>query len=103
MPVPPSLDVLVMEDDRLLAELMLHTIQDTGLTTDIADNVVEAKRLLARGSYRVLVLDLILPDSTGGDVLDFIQSEHLPAMYIMVITAAEPALLVKLDRSMVNS
>jgi DNA-binding response OmpR family regulator len=99
----PSLDVLIVEDDRLTCELLVRAVHEESLTTDVAATVVEAKRLLARGSYRVLVLDLMLPDGTGGDVIEFIKSEHLPAMYIMVITAAEPALLAKLDRSMVKS
>jgi DNA-binding NtrC family response regulator len=103
MLAPPTLDVLVVEDDRLISELLLHAIQDAGLTTDVAGNVVEAKRLLARGSYRVLVLDLILPDGTGYDVLDFIQAAKLPTLPIIVITAAEPSLLARLDRAMVKS
>jgi DNA-binding response OmpR family regulator len=99
----PSVDVLVVEDNRLVSELLLHALRSAGLTTDVAGNVVEAKRLLARGSYRVLVLDLILPDGRGSDVLDFIKSERLPPMHIMVITAADPAYLTGIDRSIVKS
>ena len=60
----PPLDVLVVENDRALAELLLRALHRAQLTTDVAGAVTEAKRLLARGSYKVLVLELILPDGT---------------------------------------
>src|SRR5436309_3248079 len=103
MSVPPPLDVLVVEDDRLTCELLVHAIHEEGLTTDVAGTVVEAKRLLARGSYRVVVLDLILPDGTGFDVLEFIRTENLLPLPIIVTTAADASLLMRLDRTMVKS
>lgn len=101
--VAPSLDVLVVEDDRALSELLVRSLHAARLTTDAAGDVAEAKRLLSRGSYAVLVLDLMLPDGTGFDVLDFIRAGKLPPLNIIVITAADGSLLVRLDRSMVKT
>jgi DNA-binding response OmpR family regulator len=70
---------------------------------DVAGDVVEAKRLLARGMYRVLVLDLILPDGTGFDVLDFIKAEKIALLPIVVITGADASLLTRIDRSIVKT
>src|SRR5947209_20238913 len=103
MSVAPSLDVLVVEDDRALSELLVRSLHAASFTTDVAGDVVEAKRLLSRGSYAVLVLDLILPDGTGFDVLDFIKVGELPPVNIVVITAAEGSLLTRLDRSLVKT
>lgn len=103
MPAPPELDVLVVEDDRLISELLVHALHLAGLATDVAGDVLEAKRLLARGSYRTLVLDLILPDGTGFDVLQFIRAQKLPLLPIIVITAADAGLVRQIDRSMVKS
>jgi len=65
--------------------------------------VLEAKRLLTRGRYKVLVLDLLLPDGTGIDVLHFIKSEKAPPPQIIVTTAASDAsLLAQIDRSLVK-
>jgi DNA-binding response OmpR family regulator len=103
MSVAPSLDVLVVEDDRALSELLVRSLHAAHFTTDVAGDVAEAKRLLSRGSYAVLVLDLMLPDGTGFDVLDFIKSEKLPPLQIVVITAADRSLLTRIDRSMVKT
>jgi DNA-binding response OmpR family regulator len=99
----PGIDVLIVEDDRPLSDMLAWAIQRDGLTTDVAGDVAEAKRLLARGSYKVLVLDLLLPDGTGFDLLDFMRAEKLPRLQIVVITAADASLLVKIDRSLVKS
>jgi len=103
MSVAPSVDVLVVEDDRSLSELLVRSLHAARFTTDVAGDVAEAKRLLSRGSYAVLVLDLILPDGTGFDVLDFIKARKLPPMNIVVITAADKSLLTRLDRSIVKT
>jgi DNA-binding response OmpR family regulator len=99
----PDIDVLIVEDDSALSQMLVHAIQRAGLTTDIAGDTVEAKRLLSRGNYRVLVLDLILPDGTGFDILAFIRSEQLPVPQVLVLTAADASLLVKLDRTLVKT
>src|SRR4051812_19197464 len=103
MSVAPSLDVLVVEDDRALSELLVRSLHAARLTTDVAGDVAEARRLLSRGSYAVLVLDLMLPDGTGFDVLDFIKEGKLPPLQIVVITAVDRSLLVRLDRTIVKT
>jgi len=96
-------DVLIVEDDRVLLYLLVHSLHEVDLTTDVAGDVVEAKRLLARHAYAVLVLDLVLPDGSGVDVLEFIKAEKLAPMNIVVITAAEAFLLARIDRSLVKT
>lgn len=100
---PPRIDVLVVEDDGLMSALLVEGLHTLSLSTDVAGTVVEAKRLLARMDYAVVVLDLLLVDGTGFDVLDFMRTERLPTMQVVVVTAAEPALLEQLDRSRVKT
>jgi DNA-binding response OmpR family regulator len=98
----PSVDLLVVEDDRSLSEQLLHSLRDKDRTRDFAADVVEAKRLLARRTYRVVVLDLVLPDGTGFDVLDSIRVEKRSPMHLVVLTA-DASQLVHLDRSAVKT
>jgi len=95
----PPVDVLVVENDRALVELLLPALHRAELTTDVAGDVTEAKRLLARGNYKVLVLELILPDGTGFDVLDFITSPGVAPPHVVVITPYDPSILGRISRS----
>lgn len=55
MPKAPRIDVLVVEDDRPLSELLTRAIRRNDLATDVAGDVLEAKRLLARNQYKVIL------------------------------------------------
>jgi DNA-binding response OmpR family regulator len=104
MPALPQIGVLVVENNAQICAMLTRALRCVGLATDVAATVVETKRLLCRGAYKVLVLDLILEDGTGHEVLDFIRRERLPSMHIIVITAAvEMAAVARLDRSLVNA
>lgn len=99
----PVLDVLIVEDDSVLCRTLIHVARKKNLSVDCAGDVTEAKRLLSRKDYRTLILDLMLPDGTAYDILDFMKSGELPTMNVLVITAAEPAALTKLDRTVVKT
>jgi DNA-binding response OmpR family regulator len=103
MPSPPAIDVLVVEDNGTVSAIVARALQRQGLTTDVAATVVEAKRLLARGAYKVLVLDLMLEDGTGYEILTYLATEKLPPMYIIVTTSTDAAMLAGLDRSLVKA
>jgi DNA-binding response OmpR family regulator len=102
LPLHP-IDVLVVEDDRGLSDLLAHALRRAGLTIAVASDVVGAKRLLARGRYKVLVLDLMLPDGTGFDILSLIKAESVLPPQIMVMPAADASLLEGFDRSVVKT
>jgi DNA-binding NtrC family response regulator len=99
----PLTDVLVVEDDAVTSALVLHLLGEAGLTTDSADSVAATRKLLAENAYKVLVLDLLLPDGTGVEILDFIKSENLGPLPVIVITAADATMIGQLDRSLVKS
>jgi len=98
-----KLDVLIVEDDDVLCRTLIHVARKKNLSVDCAGDVTEAKRLLARRDYKTLILDLMLPDGTAYDILDFMKAGELPTMNVLVITAAEPAALARIDRSVVRT
>ena len=71
-------DVLPRLSLAALSALLVDVFHEKGLSTDVAGDVIEAKRLLARNDYRVVLLDFILPDGNGSDVIDFIKAQQMP-------------------------
>jgi two-component system response regulator RegA len=100
-----EIDVLVVEDSVAVSATIAHALQQKGLTTDVAGDVTEAKRLLSRMRYKAMILDLVLPDGRGGDVLEFIRTAELPRLPVIVITGSfsDGSVFANLDRSMVKS
>ena len=61
--------ILVVEDDQVLSDGLKVGLGLAGMTVDTADTRAQACAAVAAGSFDVIVLDLMLPDGSGLDVL----------------------------------
>ncbi|SNC65179.1 DNA-binding response regulator, OmpR family, contains REC and winged-helix (wHTH) domain [Marinobacter sp. es.048] len=61
--------LLLVEDDRLLADGLTGQLEKAGFSVDSTFTVKEALILAEQEDYRAVVLDLGLPDGNGLDVL----------------------------------
>lgn len=61
--------VLVVEDDRTLAERLCELLQADGFRVDVANTGADADFLIQTERYDALVLDLGLPDGSGANYL----------------------------------
>jgi DNA-binding response OmpR family regulator len=61
--------LLLVEDDRLLAEGLASQLEKAGFSVDVTGTAKEAMLLGVQEDYRAAVLDLGLPDGNGLDVL----------------------------------
>lgn len=61
--------ILVVEDYAPVRAAILQALTEEGFTADSAGNGVDAKRLIGENSYDTVVLDIMLPEVNGLDVL----------------------------------
>ncbi len=61
--------VLICEDDPDMAEILAHMVLAEGVNSDIAGTAEAARAMLATNDYRLLLLDLTLPDADGLELL----------------------------------
>lgn len=64
-----AIRVLVCEDNADVASILAEMLKSEGLVSDIAATGQAARNLLAQNSYRLLLLDLTLPDIDGLEFL----------------------------------
>lgn len=77
MPPPPRLNVLVVEDDRLNADLLrlwLSDIHEPAFDSVAAHSLAAARRELERGRFDAVLLDRTLGDGDGMELLRSIRS-----------------------------
>lgn len=81
--------VLVVEDEKDIADLMLLHLKRDGLDADYTDNGEEALQKLNQRQYDLLILDWMLPGISGLDLCKKIRSEkRVPAQIpILIVTA----------------
>jgi len=81
------MNILLIEDDAVLADGLLHTLSSSGYTVLRADSGCAAERLLDSQNFDLIVLDLGLPDIDGLHLLKrFRQHLSLP---ILILTARD--------------
>ena len=61
--------VLLVDDDQNFTAVLSDYIQQQGLTVSIAHNLCEARALLNQAGPDLLLIDLLLPDGSGLDLL----------------------------------
>ena len=80
----PVAHVLVLEDERALAEMIVEELSGEGYAVTPTASVAGALGALKQGSFDVALLDLNLPDGLGLDVLKAISEEGLPTEAIIL-------------------
>jgi DNA-binding NtrC family response regulator len=94
--------VLIVEDDESLRLLFAALLQHHGFATHSARNGTEAIASIARRPYDVVVLDLMMPVTTGFDVLRHF-AEHTPSLLrrTIITTGVTDKSLNAIDRDSV--
>ncbi len=82
--------VLVVEDSRSLAEVLVEGLRDQGMAVDAAHDGIEAAAKLDLNSYDVVVLDRDLPGIHGDSLCQMITDQHDRAMVLMLTAAGAP-------------
>lgn len=79
--------ILIVEDDRMMAEGVKMALQKEGYTVEIAHTLREGEALLFAKSYHLLILDITLPD---GDGLAFCRKKARETdMPVLLLTAKD--------------
>jgi two-component system copper resistance phosphate regulon response regulator CusR len=66
--------ILFVEDEMQLAELYATMLRKSGYEVDVAKDGVEGFHMAQNGNYDLLLLDLMLPNMSGMDILDGLQN-----------------------------
>lgn len=84
-----SAKVLVVEDDKKIAELIRFTLTKNGYQCDTVYNGRSALDILKTQNFDLVLLDTSLPDISGVDVLKTIkQNDILKHIKIVLMTAS---------------
>lgn len=79
--------ILIVEDDDAISQLLFEALTKDGYECEQAFSGTEAKRLLEKESYCLVMLDLMLPGISGENVLAFLREEKQTP--VIVLTAKD--------------
>ncbi|HSW50363.1 MAG TPA: response regulator transcription factor [Bryobacteraceae bacterium] len=69
--------ILLIEDEKRIADFIARGLEESGFSTDIAENGHQALDRISDAVYDLVILDLMLPDMDGLVVLEKIRSRKV--------------------------
>jgi two-component system OmpR family response regulator len=95
--------VLVVDDDPVIRQMIVHVLERNALIVDEAADGAEALALVRENRYAVILLDLIMPGTDGFAVLDALDGPGTPAPpVVLVVTGADRRDLAHLDPNRIH-
>ncbi len=102
MPDLPRYRALLVEDDSAIRRLVEKLLQRRGVAIDAAADGRRALERLGSGTrYDVVILDLMVPEVSGFDVIRHV-GEHHRATPVAVVSAVSQPALAQLDPRVVK-
>lgn len=92
---------LVVEDDPAIRRLVGKLLARNGIEHDTAANGREAIEKLRQNRYSVVVLDLMVPETNGFQIIEIIKREGLKVP-VAVVSAVSQQALTNLDLDIVK-
>ena len=86
LPDSRKIQLLVVEDERHLADSIARRLQEEGYSVDVAHDGEEGFQLANSKKYHLIILDLLLPRRDGLQVLRDLRRNKVQSM-ILVLTA----------------
>ena len=80
----PGIRMLVVEDDKALSEIVCEELRERGHMAVAAETVAEGLEQLKQSEFEVALVDLMLPDGSGIDILKRISDEGLATEAIVL-------------------
>jgi len=76
--------VLLVEDDRSLAEIVVAGMREQRLTPTVASSAREGRERAELGDYDVIVLDVMLPDGSGFELCAWMRARGITTPILML-------------------
>jgi CheY-like chemotaxis protein len=77
--------ILVVDDDRLFLTLVRDELEKAGFSVKVAENPRQAQQVLAEGAVDAVIMDVVMPEMDGMELLPRLRAEH-PGTPVIVVS-----------------
>ena len=94
---PASPKILIVEDDADIGNLLALTMLENGMISTVAEDARMMQSLLRKGSFDLIILDIMLPGEDGLSVCRRIRSEKTTPIILVTALGEEVDRIVGLE------
>jgi len=92
---------LIVEDDPAIRKLVGKLLLRSGIEVDTAYDGKQAIEKICKGGYSVLVLDLMVPQINGFEIIEYIKVNRIE-LPVVVVSAVSQQMLMRVDLDVVK-
>lgn len=74
--------ILIVEDEKPISDLILLSLKSAGYDCETAYDGMVASDMLIEKRYDLVLLDIMLPEVNGYELLEFIKPMNMPVIFI---------------------
>ena len=87
--------ILIIDDEKDNTEIIKDILEDVNYTTVLARSAIEAKAIVLKNSFDLILMDVWMPGQDGISLLSEWYSEGISTPIVMMSGHAEPSDIVK--------
>lgn len=84
------MELLLVEDNKRISEFLVKGLEESGYTVTLAETGVMARSLINQKSWDLILLDIMLPDIDGMELLQYARYKKNPTPILVLSALSEP-------------
>ena len=84
------MNLLLIEDNSKISDFMVKGLQENNFSVTLAINGVEARQLIASKAWSLILLDIMLPDIDGIELLQYTRFKKINTPILVVSALGDP-------------
>jgi DNA-binding response OmpR family regulator len=81
--------ILIVEDEEAIANLIYQSLSDEGYRCTCAYDGKQGADMIEQGGYDLILLDIMLPEIDGYELLEYIKPTETPVIFITAMGAVD--------------
>lgn len=83
------MELLLVEDNERISQFLLKGLEESGFSVVLVDNGTEARTMISQRSWDVIILDIMLPDIDGIELLQYTRYKKINTPVLVVSALGE--------------
>ena len=84
------MELLLIEDNKKISEFMVKGLEESGFSVTLVENGVDARRRLHEPGWHIILLDIMLPDIDGMELLQYIRYKKITTPVLVISALGDP-------------